>query len=88
MRNAPVRMSAFAGKVKLGVIIVIAGERHALIHQPLHRVFAVFHHKAHGFVFAQSSTCDMGIANMVFGGVVITHYRSNATLRPGARGIQ
>jgi hypothetical protein len=92
VNDAPMAVTAFAGQVKLetaifGTGLFIAGERHALIDQPLNGLFAVLDSEAHGVFVAQATAGIQGVIDVGFNGIGVIQHGSDTALGPEGRAI-
>ena len=86
--DAPMAVAALAGEVQLVLVVVVAGEGHALGDQPFDRLAAALDHEAHRVVVAQARPGDVGVADVVFERVRAVQDGGDAPLGPARGPVQ
>ncbi|MCY1533852.1 hypothetical protein D9M68_692010 [compost metagenome] len=92
MDDAPVAVAALAGEMELETailarVLVIAGEGHALVDQPLDGCTAMLNGEAYGVFPAQAGPGDQGVFDMGIDRVGVVQHRGHAALGPIGRTI-
>ncbi len=90
--DSAVAMAAFSRQVKLkaafiGLCFVAAGERYALIDQPLNRFAAVLDRKTNSVLVAQAAAGIQRVFNVGLHCICVIQHRRHSTLRPEGRTI-
>ncbi len=83
MGDAPHRMAAFARQVQAQRPARVGRERHALRHQPFHRLRAALGDEARGVLVDQAGAGVLGVAHVRIDAVVVAEHADDAALRPG-----
>lgn len=87
MNDAPVAVAALAGEVKLettvvDAVVLVTGERHALLDQPFDRFAAVFDGEPHRVFVAQAAAGIEGVLDMRLHGIGVVEHGGHAALGP------
>jgi hypothetical protein len=92
MNNAPMAVATLAGQVKLeaavfGAGLFITGKGHALVDQPLDRLFTVLDGKTHSVFMAQATAGVEGVIDVGLDGIGVIQNGCNAALGPECRAV-
>ena len=88
MDDAAMAVTAFPGQVVPDFAGLVAGERHALADEPFDGFTAVFDHQPVDVRIAQPRAGDLGVADMVFRGIVFRQHRGDPPLGPVGCSVQ
>ena len=92
VNDAAMAVAAFTGEVELKpwvfrVSVLIAGEGHALVDQPLNGFATVFDRKTHGIFMTQAAPGIQGVFDVGLDCVGVIQYGSDAALCPKRRAV-